>query len=301
MGADLPRYARIMIPSPLKDVLVYGIPAEIRDRVAPGMRALVPLGKRTVTGIIADILRESPIAETKDILRLPDDQPVMDADLLELVRWTAQYYLTSFGEALRTMLPPGLKTETRQLVTLVGDPSDVCGTWEKRIIEALKLRKTPASLKALRRHVASREFERALARLRSAGIVEVRERAPGKRRGPKGSSPGAGPAAAPENVVLTAEQKRVLEPIQRRLAQGGFEVFLLHGITGSGKTEVYLRAIEQTRVSGRRSLILVPEISLTPQLLAHLQARFPGTVGVLHSALTEAERRNEWRNISRGS
>src|ERR1043165_8543028 len=84
------------------------------------------------------------------------------------------------------------------------------------------------------------------------------------------------------------------------LSGGGFKPFLLYGVTGSGKTEVYLRAMERARAAGKRSLILVPEISLTPQLLDRLQARFPGKVGVLHSALTAGERWEEWWRIIRG-
>src|SRR4029453_12478192 len=89
--------------------------------------------------------------------------------------------------------------------------------------------------------------------------------------------------------------------IEDRLKEGGFETFLLHGVTGSGKTEVYLRAMEQARRAGRGSLILIPEISLTPQLIDRVNARFPGRVGILHSALSAAERWTQWWHIVRGN
>ena len=99
---------------------------------------------------------------------------------------------------------------------------------------------------------------------------------------------------------LTGEQDAALRTVVGRIDIGGFETFLLHGVTGSGKTEVYLRAMERVRDLGRQSLIMIPEISLTPQLLDRLNARFPNRVGVLHSALTGAQRWAQWRQIAGG-
>jgi primosomal protein N' (replication factor Y) len=105
----------------------------------------------------------------------------------------------------------------------------------------------------------------------------------------------------PSAFTLTPEQESALAAIEERRRQGGVEVFLLHGVTGSGKTEVYLRAMERARRAGRQSLMLIPEISLTPQLIDRLGARFPGRVGILHSALTGAERWSQWWRIARGA
>ncbi len=102
------------------------------------------------------------------------------------------------------------------------------------------------------------------------------------------------------NFTLTEEQDAALRTVVGRIDIGGFETFLLHGVTGSGKTEVYLRAMERVRDLGRQSLIMIPEISLTPQLLDRLNARFPNRVGVLHSALTGAQRWAQWRRIAGG-
>ena len=99
------------------------------------------------------------------------------------------------------------------------------------------------------------------------------------------------------SLHLTEEQRIALQTITDRINSGGFETFLMFGVTGSGKTEVYLRAMERVRELGRRCLILIPEISLTPQLLDRLNARFPGRVGVLHSGLTGAERWAQWWRI----
>src|SRR3990170_1246639 len=108
------------------------------------------------------------------------------------------------------------------------------------------------------------------------------------------------PLGSCQRIKLTAEQQQAADLIGARLKQGGFETFLLYGVTGSGKTEVYLQAMEKARRANRRSLILIPEISLTPQLLDRLEARFPDRVGVLHSALTPAERCAPWWRILDG-
>jgi primosomal protein N' (replication factor Y) len=105
---------------------------------------------------------------------------------------------------------------------------------------------------------------------------------------------------APSNYTLTAAQSSVLTEIESAIQNGTYSAFLLHGVTGSGKTEVYIRAMERVRDLGRQSLIVAPEISLTPQLLDRLSARFPKRVGVLHSGLTGAQRWAQWRQIADG-
>ena len=161
---------------------------------------------------------------------------------------------------------------------------------------------TPA---ALSRRFPRRGVKAAIDRLAAAGAVVLEDRLRGhvrearRRRQPRPEATAAAPSGrAP---VLTEEQQEVLRSIEPRLEQGGFETMLLHGVTGSGKTEVYLRAMEQVRRQGRQSLILVPEIALTPQLLDRLEARFPGDVAVLHSGLTAAERWRHWWRIAHGA
>jgi primosomal protein N' (replication factor Y) len=111
----------------------------------------------------------------------------------------------------------------------------------------------------------------------------------------------ASPGTAPFGPTLSQSQEAALDKIRGRIERGGFETFLLYGVTGSGKTEVYLRAMEEARRRGKRSLILIPEIALTPQLLDRLESRFPNRVGVLHSGLTPAERWRQWRRITDGN
>ncbi|NIT03108.1 MAG: DEAD/DEAH box helicase, partial [Candidatus Latescibacteria bacterium] len=104
----------------------------------------------------------------------------------------------------------------------------------------------------------------------------------------------------PKALCLTTEQENALQAVQQRLQKGGFETYLLYGVTGSGKTEIYLRAMEWVRKGKKRSLILIPEISLTPQLLDRVRQRFGEKIGVFHSGLTPAERWAQWWRILRG-
>jgi primosomal protein N' (replication factor Y) len=295
-------FARVVIPSPLRDALIYRVPDHLLDHISVGMRVLIPLGKRRLTGIVFELLTETSLRDTKEILAVQDERPVLDSSLLELSQWTAQYYLASLGEVLATILPPSLKTEVQRIVFAKREIAGINGTLEQRILDVLRQRKAKISVKSLTREVSRGGLYQALARLESAGAIEIRERMPGARRRAKELALNSNSPRAVEQrqFTLTPEQAQALQLIERRLQTGGYETYLLHGVTGSGKTEVYLRATEMVREAERQTLILIPEISLTPQLLDRLRIRFPGRVGVLHSALTGAERWTQWWHIARG-
>lgn len=292
-------YARIIIASPLRDPLIYRIPDELRAQVVPGMRVVVPLGKRQITGVVLELLDETQLADVREIIALQDERPVLDATLLQLTQWMARYYLTNLGEVLGTILPPSLRGESVR--TIVAGKGIIAGVTplEEKILQAIHQNNGKIGIKGLRRVVPG-ALHSVLERLQSKGAVEIRERWPAKRRRLAGleGEPSAG--SADPKFAPAGEQQSVLATIGERFDKGGFETFLLHGVTGSGKTEVYLRVMERVRQLGRRSLILTPEISLTPQLTDRLNARFPGRVGILHSALTAAERSSYWWRIARG-
>jgi primosomal protein N' (replication factor Y) len=296
------KFARIIIPSPLKEPLIYRVTDELCHQVAAGMRVVVPLGKRKITGIVLDFIDETRLAETKDIIAIQDEQPIFDVKLLQLSQWIARYYSTTLGQVIRTALPPSLKSESER--TAIARNTDFAGTsaFEKKTLEAIRSKRGGMRLKALQRIIPGSGLYPTLERLQSNGAIEIRDRWPGKRRRVAALSVGElSPPKSQPALTLTAEQESVLTVIDERLDKGGFETFLLHGTTGSGKTEVYLQVMERVRERGRRSLILIPEISLTPQLIDRLNARFPGRVGILHSALTGSERSFQWWQIARGN
>jgi primosomal protein N' (replication factor Y) len=301
MNTSAACFARVVIPSPLGQPLVYSVPAELRERITSGMRVSVPLGKRIVTGVVLELLKTTTLTEVKPIAALLDEAPVMDGGLLFLIQWIAQYYLVTLGEVLAVILPPTLRRESRRTVVLLQKDAHASDPLEREITDLLRQTRRGINLKSLTQ-VCAKNLDRALERLRSRGVIAIRERFPGHRPRRAGSDTKAA-APVPSNqtpFVLTPAQESALSALEARRQAGGFEVFLLHGVTGSGKTEVYFRAMEQARRSGQQSLILIPEISLTPQLIDRLNARFPGRIGILHSGLTVSERWFQWWRIARG-
>jgi DNA-binding transcriptional ArsR family regulator len=255
-----------------------------------------------LTGIVLDFAGEDLLDEIKSIIDLLDDEPILDPQLLKLGHWASQYYLTSLGEVLATMLPPNSRRQGSKTVVLRSAAIVIADELSQNILSELKRKKGKLSIQTLRKKFVGQSIERPLARLESLGAVAVEEHA-AKRQGQKQQQaypPHQEANAAPATFTLTPEQNAALGAIVSRIQTGGFETFLLHGVTGSGKTEVYLRAMERVRDLGRQSLIMTPEISLTPQLLDRLHARFPKRVGVLHSALTSAQRWAQWRQIAGG-
>lgn len=297
------KFARVIVPAPLLEPLLYRVPALLSNKIAPGSRVLVPLKQRITTGIVIDFASESSLDQTKSIIDSLDEQPILDQHLLKLAQWTAQYYLVSFGEVMATMLPPNSRRQSRKTVSLRNGEVAVEDEIGKKILVVLKRYKGKVSIGTLTRTFAGESIGGALTRLEKLGAIEVTDHL-AKQRNRKEmqhSTTNQGDnSTAGGRFVLTAEQDSAFRAIAGRIERGGFETFLLYGVTGCGKTEVYLRAMERVRELGRRSLIIIPEISLTPQLLDRLNARFPNKVGVLHSALTGAQRWSQWRQIFNG-
>ncbi len=302
MNSSPVNFARVVIPSPLDQPLIYGVPEEFRERIAVGMRVFIPLGKRRITGVVLELLETTTLTRTRAIQGLPDAVPFLDHALLILSQWVADYYLATLGEVLATILPPPLRRESQRTVVLTKGEGYSSDPLEQKILALLRQRKRGVNVRTLTRQVSSGNVQKALDRLQSVGALEIRDRMPGHRRRKNTlvSDPPTQPLDITPRFALTDAQQSALFAIEERRRRGGFEVFLLHGVTGSGKTEVYLQAMERTRREGRQSLILTPEISLTPQLIDRLRERFPGRVGISHSALTDAERWQQWWSIARG-
>ena len=297
------RFAHVIVPSPLNEPLIYEVPSHIGAGLSIGMRVVVPIGNRKVTGVVVDFCSETHVKQVKQILQILDERPVMDAPMLRLSHWIAQYYLSPIGEVFATVLPASLRGESRRIIVAGPGEFPEAGALQQRVLEELRRRKSAVTAKALARKFPGGGFYRALEGLATMGAVEIRERPIGQKRTKilNSSSPVSVGSPGARHFSLNSEQRKDLEAIGERLHRGGFEAFLLYGVTGSGKTEVYLRAMELARKARRRSLILVPEISLTPQLLDRLHERFTGRVGVLHSALTSSERWTQWWHILGGN
>lgn len=296
------RFAQVIVPSPLKEPLTYEVPPHLRGALKIGLRVNVPVGKRRVTGVVVGFSSETHLKQVKEIADILDEQPVLDSALLRLAEWLAQYYLSSIGEVIATILPSGLRRESRRTVKVTPGEFPATGALQQRILAALRARKGAVTVKGLARRFPGGGFYGALETLAKVGAIKIHETQPRAAKDKTPNSVPHEPVSVPtvRNFSLTSEQEKALQFIAVRLNQGGFEPFLLYGVTGSGKTEIYLRAMELARKAKKRSLILVPEISLTPQLLDRLDERFPGRVGVLHSRLTGRDRWGQWRHILAG-
>jgi primosomal protein N' (replication factor Y) len=294
---------RVAVPVPLADAFDYLVAAG--DALPPvGSRVRVPFGRGERIGLVVEHPAKTEVeaARLKTIGTVLDVTPALGAELMASLRWAAEYYHHPVGAVLSHALP-GLLREGRA----IDEPPEP--SWQLtalgRTIDVADLPRTARqqarALRALRdRALAASELEAeevastALARLAAKGWIEPAEPPPQVDAQPVRGQPGREPE-------LTPDQRAVLEDFARtRNTAKGFRTYLLHGVTGSGKTEIYLRLIAAELAAGRQTLLLVPEIGLTPQLVRRLRDRFGEELAVLHSAVTERQRFDAWRRAYRG-
>ncbi|MCC7416903.1 MAG: primosomal protein N' [Acidobacteria bacterium] len=332
---------RVAVPVPGLDLLTY-LPPPGGPLPHVGARVIVPLGPRTVTGIVVSVAEEPPPAGAlvKPIQRVLDERAFVPADVVALARWTAEYYAAGPGQAILAVLPPktrggradahktlrvaAITPAGRQLLrgatpgggASPGGRRDGCaraqvGRGGARLTLTAGQRATldlladaPGGLATPA--LAARGFAPgALARLARRGLIAFAatrvERDPfGDGVPPAGADAGVQPDAAGGTRPLTSEQAGALERLRALAEARAFRVALVHGVTGSGKTELYLRLAAGVRDGGRRVLMLVPEIALTPALAAIVRGAFGGRVAIQHSGLSDGERHDQWQRIRRG-
>jgi primosomal protein N' (replication factor Y) len=295
----------VAVALPLVETFTYRDPRGVRPVV--GTQVVVPFGRRMVTGFVVGHCEAAP-GPVRDIEEVVGEGPVVDEEILELCRWAASYYLAPLGEVLRGALPQGERAEAARRVRLTDAgkqllQTEAAGSYgfgslaldEPDRVLLRRLAKTRSL--SLRTLVRAEETAR-LERLVESGLLEVGDEVRGQRgvRQKKAAALDAEPPA--EAPQLNEHQAQAFEALSGAL--GGYATFVLQGITGSGKTEVYLRLIAEARRAGRGALVLVPEIALTPQLAARFRARFGDDVAVLHSALPPPERLAAWRRLRAG-
>ncbi len=279
-------FAEVLLNLPLDRPFTYRVPEGMRERVRPGVRVRVPFRKGERSGFVASLADRSAVAGVRDIVEA-GEETVLDERLLALSRWVARRYGCSWGEAAEAAVPTGVKkARPGRFVRLISAGEGEPGTSKRaRVLEFARGLAAPLPV---------REFERrAGASGRVVGAMLVAGLLRETRVRPDVDAMADLLVEKPREIRLTPEQEEALG----LAAQGG--VILLHGVTGSGKTEVYLRAIERAVAQGRQAIVLVPEIALTPQTVARFKARFP-RVAVLHSVLTEGDRASQWRAARAG-
>ncbi|MCK5145116.1 primosomal protein N' [bacterium] len=360
-------YVTVIFPHPPAGHFTYFVPEKFRQNIAAGLRVLVPLGRRRVTGFTTTFVNKPDFDTIKSIEDVLDEMPLLTPELIDLTAWIAEYYLGSWGEVIKTALPPGMLKRERLKISL----PDEDAVWPKKHIALLELLKSSRSIyadqlkkrlnKSIQRHTLRNLAQAGLISLTSvleetqariqmeahyslARQVEKAELDILKRKAPRQayvveSLMGAGYAlprpdlevtstilkrleetgwiAREEHekirnpykhqeivpaipLTLTDQQNSALYHITEANKKGEFTTFLLHGVTASGKTQVYIEAIRDVLNRGQSALVLIPEIALTPQAVERYQSAFGDQVAVLHSRMSTGERYDTWRQIKNG-
>jgi len=287
--------------------LDYLVPDELLEQLQPGCRVVVPLGRgnRSATGYCVDVAVRTfsgDPSRLKAIRSIVDEKSLLSPKMLELTRWIAKRYLCRWSAVLDTALPAGVRGKAgTRLTTLLSINTDL----SKETIQSHKLtEKQKAVLDALRKAgrpltpsdlaTAAGCTQSPITTLRRKGILSseisrVQTKTVTQDAAPKIES----------HLELNTDQRSALDAILDSIASPDHQTILLHGVTSSGKTEVYIQAIDEVIKQGRQAIVLVPEISLTPQTVRRFRSRF-GDVAVLHSHMTAAERHWHWQQIAEG-
>ena len=296
------RFVAVAVPVPFLDLLTYSVPASMA--LPPvGARVRVPVGTRTVTGCV--VCHDAPVedgTDVKDIAEALDREPLLPPSIVELCRWIADYYVAGVGDALAVAMPPGAHRKgsafrTQRIATLsVMGSAGGKGLTARQSAALQILSAAPAGLPTS--ELRDRGFTPAvLSGLVKRGLIVLRderdERDPFERAAMTDVVPDA-------NRELTKEQQQAAGELFALADAAAFRVALLHGVTGSGKTEIYLRLADRVRRSGRQVLLMVPEIALTPSMAALVRGAFGDRVAIQHSALAIGERHDQWHRIRRG-
>ena len=302
------RYVRVIVDRAIHRELDYSLPENLAARVGVGSRVRVPFRDKSALATVVAIPEQSEAKGIRPIEAIIGDSPVLSEPLLELARWIGTYYCCPIETVMRSMLPQVIRRAEvgwkKQLFVQPASKID-SGEIEKlrrraprqaELLEAIsKLEKPIRAAELLRQTALDNQTLRALVK---RGLAELREEA--VVRDPHGDEQ----FIATSNLVLNEEQTHALNEVVQALdAPENARPILLHGVTGSGKTEIYLQAIRAALDRGRTAIVLVPEISLTPQTVERFKGRFAEAqddVAVLHSHLSEGERHDEWHKIHSG-
>ncbi len=300
-------YAGVVVEAPLTKVFHYRVPEALAGNVRPGDRADIPFANRRTRGVVVSLTNRAPIDPKliKELYGISAPEERIPQDLLDLSKWVASYYRSGWGMVLAAAVPSGVKRGQKERILLKIDlalppvvtleeadalqkrapkQADVLrllASWYTDHPDSILLSDDPAVTGIATPAILRQLAEKKLVILDDA--TRTRETFPEKER----------------EITLSPEQVNAIETIGPKIGTGQYASFLLHGVTGSGKTEVYIRLIQKALGAGKSALVLVPEISLTPQTVARFQRRF-GEIAVLHSNLGDGERARHWRNLCAG-
>jgi len=299
------RYARVITDDPTDKELDYSIPPAWAGKVQIGSRVKVPLRSREILATVVALVDTPSVPKAKNISALISESPVLNNSLLTLARWMANYYCCPVESAVRSLLPEVIRTaklgfKQERVVSATREISETeLGDFQKKaprqahVLRAAIEVGIPIRWRELQQN--ARTTDRTIQHLVDRGLLRVdlekSERDPYANESFIPSVP----------MALNSDQKRVLDLVVQSVDAKDYRPILLHGITGSGKTEIYLQAIDHCLKQGFGALVLVPEISLTPQTVERFKMRFQvDLIAVLHSHLSAGERHDEWHKLNTG-
>ncbi len=375
-------YAEIVFPLPFRNSFTYSIPEELEQYAKLGFRAVVPFGKRTLTGFIINTTSNPKnIEKIKPITDILDDEPIFNKKTLEFYQWLSEYYLSSLGEALKLAVPYGSEVESKRkilsdinvstelfkreknkdsikanILKILSEKEEINLSYLQKLVKKKNIYSTLRSLEKSGSLNILDEIEEAKAKVKKAKYVKLNKSIAEiyaffpelESRSPKQvkiilelinkkdksiqlaellkkteSSQTSIESLEKKGLikifekevdrrfleefkeehvklVLTSQQKIIVDEISEKIDSGIFQPYLLHGVTGSGKTQVYIELINKSLSVNKPALILVPEISLTPQMTSRLYNNFGNQVSVIHSRMSLGERYDSWRRILKG-
>lgn len=274
--------------SKIDKTFCYIVPKTLENKIKIGIRCLVPFGTRTLQGFIIDINKNKEFDyKLKEIIELVDENPVLNEELLELGKYISKKTLCTLTGAYQTMLPTALKAKNKERI------KEKTITYIRKIKEYTPVNENEKILlnelvKDISLTSANKISKYAVDKLIKKGIIEKYQKEVYRINDSE--------VKKDIKKELTDEQKNTIESI----ILNKFNPYLIHGVTGSGKTEVYMQLISKVIKENKKAIVLVPEISLTPQLVDNFKKRFGSNIAVLHSGLNSGEKYDEWRKIEKG-
>jgi primosomal protein N' (replication factor Y) len=377
------RFADVALPVAVDKNFTYRIPVELQESARVGVRAVVPFGRKLLTGLIVDLPTDSPLPSLKSLKEIIDPSPIVSEELLRLCQWVAEYYMAPLGEVLKAAVPHGFAAAGKRMVRLIAASPDEekarRPTARSTIVALLRERGAMATTE-IQKSVRFKSLASILNALEREGVVESEEMLPHPAGKPRfqeyicvgsvdpamlseaaaGLSPrqkkagrvlaaitemrireireiplkeflqqsgGSSAVVAPFRrsgllpivsrettrqeeygteeqtllITLNESQRAVLRAVTEAMEKGTPATILLHGVTGSGKTQVYVEVLRNVMSRGKTAIVLVPEISLTPQIVRRFKSHFGTSVAVVHSRMSAGERNDVWRSARRGT
>ncbi|RME04542.1 MAG: primosomal protein N' [Planctomycetota bacterium] len=300
-----PKYVAVAFPIPVRKEFHYFVPPSLRPYIQPGVRVKAKFNHQIREGFVTAPVSQPEVQRLEQILEVLDKQPLLQKTLLQLTHWMAKYYQSSWGEALQMALPASVKNHAKGRKELylranpLPSPKETIQNLEKRSPQAAKLLK---HLLHYNEEIRAIDLKRTLKisqspihTLHKKGLIQLNYRT-------DPLEPYAElPTTSTPPPTLNKEQTQVLQQIWQNFQKNKFQVALLHGITGSGKTEIYLQLIEKILPQKQSAIVLIPEISLTPQTMKRFKSRFGENIAVLHSNLSPSQRAHQWKRIQQGN